>query len=121
VDYTNHLANTQDPNEQKEAEQREADRLEQLRILEEQNDKKTPEQRQKDRDRKPVEFGSADDFMLQQGLNKLEGKPVQESKSFAEVKLAQEKTTPSASAPIAVQPALPAVPGSAAVPASAPN
>ena len=34
------------------------DRLEQLRILEEQNDKKTPEQRRKDRERKPVEFGS---------------------------------------------------------------
>ena len=58
--------------------------------------------------------------MLQQGLNKLEGKPVQESKSFAEVKLAQDKPAPSASAPIAVQPALPAVPGSAPAPGSAP-
>ncbi|MGV7247186.1 S41 family peptidase, partial [Caballeronia sp. M23-90] len=112
VDYSNHLANTQDPNEKKEQEAREADRLEQLRILEEQNDKKTPEQRRKDRERKPVEFGSADDFMLAQGLNKLEGKPVQESKSYSERKLAQDKPTPSASAPIAVQPALPATPGS---------
>jgi carboxyl-terminal processing protease len=125
VDYQNHLANTQDPNEKKEAEQREADRLEQLRVLEEQNDKKTPEQRQKDRDRKPIEFGSADDFMLQQGLNKLEGKPVQQSKSIAERKLAQDKPAPSASAPIAVKPALPAVPSpdaaSVPVPASASN
>jgi len=81
VDYTNHLANTQDPNEKKEQEEREQRRMDQLRVLEEQNDKKTPEQRQKDRDRKPIEFGSADDFMMQQALNKLEGKPVQESKS----------------------------------------
>ena len=81
VDYSNHLANTQDPNEKKEAEQREAGTHGPVAQLEEQNDKKTPEQRQKDRERKPVEFGSLDDFMLQQALNKLEGKPVQESKS----------------------------------------
>jgi carboxyl-terminal processing protease len=120
VDYSNHLANTQDPNEKKEQEAREADRLEQLRILEEQNDKKTPEQRRKDRERKPVEFGTSDDFMLQQGLNKLEGKPVQESKSYSERKLAQNKPAPSASAPIVVKPALPATPGLDPAPASAP-
>jgi carboxyl-terminal processing protease len=122
VDYSNHLANTQDPNEKKEQDQREADRMEQLRVLEEQNDKKTPEQRQKDRDRKPVEFGSADDFMLQQGLNKLEGKPVQESKSLSERRLAQNKPEQSASAPVAVKPTTP-VPGmgaSGSTPASAP-
>ncbi|CAN7507898.1 S41 family peptidase [Caballeronia sp. 15715] len=118
VDYSNHLANTQDPNEKKEQEAREADRLEQLRILEEQNDKKTPEQRRKDRERKPVDFGTADDFMLTQALNKLEGKPVQESKSYSERKLAQDKPAPSASAPIVVKPALPATPGADATPAS---
>ncbi|KXU92280.1 peptidase S41 [Caballeronia megalochromosomata] len=125
VDYSNHLANTQDPNEKKEQEQREADRLEQLRILEEQNDKKTPEQRRKDRERKPVEFGSSDDFMLQQGLNKLEGKQVVESKSYSERKLAQNKPPRSASAPVVAPPALPATPGSApasgAQPASSPT
>ena len=101
--------------------------MDQLRQLEEQNDKKTPEQRQKDRDRKPVEFGSTDDFMLQQALNKLEGKPVQESKSISERRLAQNKPAQSASAPVAVKPALPVTPGTsgasspaAATPASAP-
>jgi carboxyl-terminal processing protease len=121
VDYSNHLANTQDPNEKKEQEQREQERMDQLRLLEEQNDKKTPEQKQKDRDRKPVEFGSNDDFMLQQGLNKLEGKPVQESKSLMERRLAQNKPAQSASAPVAVKPALPATPTASnpAAPASA--
>jgi carboxyl-terminal processing protease len=119
VDYTNHLANTQDPNEKKEQEQREKDRLQQLQQLEEENDKKTPEQRAKDRDRKPIEFGSADDFMLQQALNKLEGKPVQQSKSVTERKLAQSKPPRSASAPIAVKPGSPA--SAASAPAAAPS
>ena len=122
VDYSNHLANTQDPNEKKEQEQRESDRLEQLRLLEEQNDKKTPEQRRKDRERKPVEFGSSDDFMLQQALNQLEGKPVVESKSISERKLALNKPPRSASAPVAVKPALPgSTPASGAAPASSPT
>jgi carboxyl-terminal processing protease len=97
--------------------------MDQLRALEEQNDKKTPEQRQKDRDRKPVEFGSNDDFMLQQALNKLEGKPVQESKSLSERRMAQNKPEQSASAPVAVKSTNP-VPGmgaSDATPASAPT
>ncbi|SIT39794.1 Carboxyl-terminal protease [Paraburkholderia piptadeniae] len=121
VDYSNHLANTQDPNEKKEQEQREQERMDQLRQLEEQNDKKTPEQRAKDRDRKPIEFGSSDDFMLQQGLNKLEGKQVVESKSLMERRLAQNKPAQSASAPVAVKPALPATPTATtpAAPASA--
>jgi carboxyl-terminal processing protease len=108
VDYTNHLANTQDPNEKKEQEQREQDRLQQLQQLEQDNDKKTPEQRAKDRERKPIDFGSNDDFMLQQALNKLEGKPVQESKSIAERKLAQRKVETSPAAPVAVKPTTPA-------------
>ena len=117
VDYSNHLANTQDPNEKKEQEQREKDRMLQLQQLEEENDKKTPEQRAKDRDRKPIEFGSADDFMLQQALNKLEGKQVQLSKSIVERKLAESKPPRSASAPVAVKPASSAP----ALPASAPS
>ncbi|HWX11587.1 MAG TPA: S41 family peptidase [Trinickia sp.] len=117
VDYTNHLANTQDPNEKKEQEQREQDRLQQLQQLEQENDKKTPEQRAKDRERKAIDFGSTDDFMLQQAVNKLEGKPVQESKSIAERNLAQRKVEQSASAPIAVsKPA-----SSAPLPATAPS
>jgi carboxyl-terminal processing protease len=120
VDYSNHLANTQDPNEKKEEEDREQQRMLQLQQLEEQNDKKTPEQRQKDRDRKPVEFGTSDDFMLQQALNKLEGKTVVESKSIAERQLAENKPERSASAPVAVKPALPVTPGSDTAPASAP-
>ncbi|WP_206954693.1 S41 family peptidase [Trinickia acidisoli] len=113
VDYSNHLANTQDPNEKKEEEQREKDRMQQLQQLEEENDKMTPEQREKERDRKPVEFGSADDFMLQQALDKLEGKPVQLSKSVMERKLAENKPPRSASAPVAVKPASPVLPASA--------
>jgi carboxyl-terminal processing protease len=93
--------------------------MDQLRLLEEQNDKKTPEQRQKDRDRKPVEFGSNDDFMLQQGLNKLEGKQVAESKSLMERRLAQNKPAQSASAPVAVKPALPVTPGASGTPGAA--
>jgi carboxyl-terminal processing protease len=89
ADYPNHLANIQDPNEKKELQAREQDRQEQLRLLEEQSDRETPEQRQKDRDRAPVEFGSSGDFMLQQALNKLQGKPVQLSKGLLERRLAQ--------------------------------
>jgi carboxyl-terminal processing protease len=116
VDYSNHLANTQDPNEKKEQEQREQDRLQQLQQLEDANDKKTPEQRAKDRERKPIEFGSADDFMLQQALNKLEGKPVQQSKSVTERKLAESKPPRSASAPIAVKPGASAPASAASAP-----
>jgi carboxyl-terminal processing protease len=63
--------------------------------------------------------------MLQQGLNKLEGKQVVESKSYSERKLAQNKPPRSASAPVVAPPALPATPGSApasgAQPASSPT
>jgi carboxyl-terminal processing protease len=99
ADYPNHLANIQDPGEKKELEAREQDREEQLRLLQEQDDKETPEQRQKDRDRALVEFGSRDDFMLQQALNKFEGRPVQESKSILERRLAQSEPQQATSAP----------------------
>jgi carboxyl-terminal processing protease len=120
VDYSNHLANTQDPNEKAEAEKREKDRLDQLRQLEEANAKKTPAQREKERSRAPIEFGSKDDFMLAQAVNQLSGQPVQESKSAAERTMAENKPPRSASAPIAVKPALPAVPSSAPGPSAAP-
>nr|WP_253190266.1 S41 family peptidase [Paraburkholderia phenazinium] len=100
ADYPNHLANIQDPNEKKELQARQQDRVEQLRLLEERSDKETPEQRQKDRDRAPVEFGSSDDFMLQQALNKLQGKPVLESKALLERRLAQSDASASQTEPV---------------------
>jgi carboxyl-terminal processing protease len=101
ADYPNHLANIQDPNEKKELEARQQDRIEQLRLLEERSDKETPEQRQRDRDRAPVEFGSSDDFMLQQALNKLQGKPVLVSKALPERRLAQSEPPRSQGEPVA--------------------
>jgi len=89
ADYPNRLSNIQDPNEKKELEAREEARLVQLHLIEQEDDKKTSEQRQKDRDRAQIQFGSHDDFMLQQALNKLEGKPVQESKATLEPRLTQ--------------------------------
>jgi carboxyl-terminal processing protease len=71
-----------------------------LRLLEERSDKETPEQRQRDRDRAPVEFGSSDDFMLQQALNKLQGKPVLESKALLERRLAQSEPPQSQGEPV---------------------
>ena len=64
--------------------EREQRRVDELRRLEEENSKKTPEEREKDRKKKPVEFGSAEDFMLQQAIAQLDGKPVQKSKSRLE-------------------------------------
>lgn len=95
ADYPNHLANIQDANERKELEARQLDRDEEMRLLEERSDKETPEQRQKDRERAHVEFGSSDDFMLQQALNKLQGKPVLASKSLLELRLALGEPTQS--------------------------
>ena len=82
ADYSNHLANLQDPNEKKEAEQRQKDHMQLLRNLEEANAKKTPEQRDKDRNRPPPDFGSPSDFMLQQAINELKGQPVALSKEL---------------------------------------
>lgn len=99
ADYPNHLANIQDPDEKKELEARQQDRQAQLHLLEEQSDKETPAERQRDRDRALVEFGSSDDFMLQQALNRFEGKPVLESKSILERRLAQGDATAAPPAP----------------------
>jgi len=85
ADYQNHLANLQDPDEKKEAEDRQAAHLKLLRNLEAANAKKTPEQREKDRNRVPPEPGSNDDFMAQQALHELEGQPVVLSKQLETV------------------------------------
>ncbi|GAB3625761.1 S41 family peptidase [Pandoraea terrae] len=84
IDYQNHLHNTQSPDEQKEIDARESRRLEELRRLEEENAKKTPEQRQKEREEKLPDLGSNDDFMLQQALHQLKGELVQRTKSRLE-------------------------------------
>jgi carboxyl-terminal processing protease len=126
VDYTNHLANLQDANEQAEQEKREQQRMDALRELEEKNDKMTPAEKEKLRNRPPVEFGSKDDFMLQQALNDLQGKPIVRSKSPFERVLAETPNDKKAdaSAPVAASaaaaPAAPATPASPAVPASPP-
>ncbi|BBO60379.1 S41 family peptidase [Mycoavidus sp. B2-EB] len=99
VDYSNHLANVQDPNEKKEQELREQQRIEQLRELEKDNAKKTPEQREKDRERIPPTFGSAEDFMLQQALHQLKGEPVQRSKSKLERTMAVNQPARPAATP----------------------
>ncbi|OTP76506.1 S41 family peptidase [Caballeronia sordidicola] len=100
ADYPNHLANIQDANEKKELEARQRDRVEEMRLLDERSDKETPEQRQKDRDRARVEFGSSDDFMLQQALNKLRGKPLIVSKSLLELRLAQGESPQTPAGPV---------------------
>lgn len=84
IDYQNHLHNTQTPDEQKEIDAREARRLEELRRLEEENAKKTPEERKKEREERLPDLGSADDFMLQQAIHQIKGEPVQRTKSRLE-------------------------------------
>ncbi|HTJ93967.1 MAG TPA: S41 family peptidase, partial [Pararobbsia sp.] len=125
VDYSNHLANTQDQNEQAEQEKREQERMDALRELEEKNDKLTPAEKEKQRNRAPVEFGSKDDFMLQQALNQLQGKPVVRSKSPFERVFAQDdssaKPEAAAAGASSAPPAAPASSSSAPLPVSAPT
>ncbi len=83
IDTERHLHNKQE-SEEPEMTEREQRRVEELRRLEEENAKKSPEEREKDRRKKPVEFGSADDFMLQQAIAQLNGQPVKRSKSKLE-------------------------------------
>lgn len=118
---------------------REKRRIEELRRLEEENAKKTPEQREKERNKKPIEFGSTDDFMLQQAIAELKGQPVKRSKSVLEAvaaapdkvlkspaakessapaKLLKGKTAP-ASEPAAPNP--PSGPASGVIPAPEPT
>lgn len=105
IDYSNHLHNLQDPNEQKQIEQREKLRLEALRRLEIENAKKTPAELEKESNARLPDFGSPGDFMLQQALHELKGEPVQRSKS----PVATADATTSAQAPgSASAPAAPA-------------
>ncbi|MFC4339237.1 S41 family peptidase [Cupriavidus numazuensis] len=122
IDTERHLHNKQE-SEEPEMNEREQRRVEELRRLEEENAKKTPEEREKDRRKKPIEFGSADDFMLQQAIAQLDGQPVKRSKSKLETNPPADKPAKAApakkgaSAP-AAKPAAPA-PGKQP-PASAP-
>ena len=122
IDTERHLHNKQE-SEEPEMNEREQRRVEELRRLEEENAKKTPEEREKERRKKPIEFGSADDFMLQQAIAQLDGQPVKRSKSKLETNPPADKPAKAApakkgaSAP-AAKPAAPA-PGKQP-PASAP-
>ena len=126
IDTERHLHNKQESEEPEMAE-REQRRVEELRRLEEENAKKTPEEREKERKKKPVEFGSPEDFMLQQAIAQLDGKPVQRSKSRLEATGtagkpdSSDNPKPASKAPAkpAAKPAAPAKPSSPP-PASAP-
>ncbi|NUA29866.1 S41 family peptidase [Cupriavidus basilensis] len=114
IDTERHLHNKQE-SEEPEMNEREQRRVEELRRLEEENAKKTPEERDKERKKKPIEFGSAEDFMLQQAVAQLEGQPVKRSKS----KLEAVATSDKPSKPAATKAATPAKPATKA-PAGAP-
>ncbi|MCP3020707.1 S41 family peptidase [Cupriavidus basilensis] len=119
IDTERHLHNKQE-SEEPEMNEREQRRVEELRRLEEENAKKTPEERDKERKKKPIEFGSAEDFMLQQAIAQLEGQPVKRSKSKLEAAATSDKPSKSA-ATKAATPAKPATKAPAgAQPASAP-
>ncbi len=107
IDYQNHLHNTQKPDEQKAIDAREARRLEELRRLEEENAKKTPEERKKERDARLPDLGSADDFMLQQAVHQLKGEPVQRTKSRLEANAGPMPKDASKAASPAATPAKP--------------
>ena len=83
IDSEKHLRNKQS-SEEKLITEREKRRMEELAILEEKNAKKTPEEREKEKGKKLPEFGSADDFMLQQASAYILGQPVIRSKSKLE-------------------------------------
>jgi carboxyl-terminal processing protease len=118
IDTERHLHNKQE-SEIGEMTEREQRRVEELRRLEEENAKKTPEEREKDRKKKPIEFGSAEDFMLQQAVAQLTGQPVKRSKSKLEPLAQADKPKSNAAA---IKPPAAAKPASSpkAAPASAP-
>jgi len=119
IDTERHLHNKQE-SEEAEMTEREKRRVEELRRLEEENAKKTPEQREKERNKKPIEFGSAEDFMLQQAIADLKGQPVKRSKSVLEAAAAAvpDKAVKSSSAKESSAPAK--LPKGKAAPASEP-
>jgi carboxyl-terminal processing protease len=83
IDSEKHLKNKQS-SEEKLIKDREQRRLQELQRIEELNAKKTPEQIEKDRKKRPAEFGSAEDFMLTQAAAYLKGQPIKKSKSHLE-------------------------------------
>ncbi|MGT2454484.1 S41 family peptidase [Cupriavidus basilensis] len=104
IDTERHLHNKQE-SEEPEMNEREQRRVEELRRLEEENAKKSPEERDKERKKKPIEFGSAEDFMLQQAIAQLEGQPVKRSKSKLEAVAVSDKPAKPASAKSGTTPA----------------
>lgn len=72
IDSANHLRNKQNP-EEVEISDREKRRIEELRRLADENAKKTAEECEKEKQKKPLEFGGTEDFMLQQALIYLHG------------------------------------------------
>ncbi|AOE88489.1 S41 family peptidase [Ralstonia solanacearum] len=135
IDTERHLHNKQE-SEEPEMTDREKRRVEELRRLEEETAKKTPEQREKERNKKPIEFGSTDDFMLQQAVAELKGQPVKRSKSVLEAaaavpdKAAKSPAAKESSAPAklpkgkaapASEPAAPSGPASGVIPAPEPT
>jgi carboxyl-terminal processing protease len=83
IDSEKHLRNKQS-SEEKLILDRQKRRIEELQRIEEKNATKTPEEREKDKAKKPVEFGGPDDFMLQQAVAFIDGKEVQRSASKLE-------------------------------------
>ena len=79
ADLAKHLSNDRD---QEAGKARRDDAEDQLRIA------------ALERKRKPLEYGSADDFQLRQALNHLKGQPLQLSKHAAAPALAQRATCP---------------------------
>jgi carboxyl-terminal processing protease len=124
IDTEHHLHNKQE-SEEPEMTEREKRRVEELRRLEEENAKKTPEQREKERNKKPIEFGSTDDFMLQQAIADLKGQPVKRSKSVLETVATSDKAAKpgkaSTDAAPKAKPAAPAVPASGVTPLPEPT
>jgi carboxyl-terminal processing protease len=83
IDSEKHLRNKQS-SEEKLINDRERRRLEELQRIEDLNAKKTAEEKEKDRKKRPPEFGTAEDFMLQQASAYLKGQTVKRSKSRLE-------------------------------------
>jgi carboxyl-terminal processing protease len=83
IDSEKHLKNKQS-SEEKLIKDRAQRRIEELQRIEELNAKKTSEEKEKDRKKRPAEFGSAEDFMLTQAAAYLKGQPIKKSKSRLE-------------------------------------
>jgi carboxyl-terminal processing protease len=83
IDSEKHLRNKQS-SEEKLILDRQKRRIEELQRIEEKNANKTPEEREKDKSKKPVELGGPDDFMLQQAVAFIDGKEVKRSASKLE-------------------------------------